>query len=113
MDELDWPWSTLLSLGLAVCELRKALIYNDVLRAGKTPKAGVAGSIPAGRAKTCLFRHSAVSSPRRFPVCSNIPAGWRLSIAWHPIRLSRLSIRFDVRETHLKTLIESVDRNDK
>jgi len=40
---------TLFSLGFAVCELRKALIYKGSWRAGKTPKAGVAGSIPAGR----------------------------------------------------------------
>jgi hypothetical protein len=39
----------LFSLGFAVCELRKALIYKGSWRAGKTPKAGVAGSIPAGR----------------------------------------------------------------
>ena len=41
----------LISLGFAVCELRKALIYKGLWRAVKTPKAGVAGSIPAGRAK--------------------------------------------------------------
>ena len=40
---------TLFSLGFAVCELRKALIYKEMWRASKTPKAGVAGSIPAGR----------------------------------------------------------------
>ena len=40
---------SLFSLGFAVCELRKALIYKDLRRAFKTPKAGVAGSIPAGR----------------------------------------------------------------
>ena len=39
----------LISLGFAVCELRKALIYKGLWRAVKTPKAGVAGSIPAGR----------------------------------------------------------------
>ena len=40
---------TLFSLDFAVCESRKALIYKGMWRAGKTPKAGVAGSIPAGR----------------------------------------------------------------
>jgi len=39
----------LISLGFAVCELRKALIYKGSWCACKTPKAGVAGSIPAGR----------------------------------------------------------------
>jgi len=45
---------TLFSLGFAVCELRKALIYKGIWRAGKTPKAGVAGSIPAGRTKSSM-----------------------------------------------------------
>jgi len=49
LGELDWLSLTLLSLGFAACELRKALIYKAVCWAGKTPKAGVAGSIPAGR----------------------------------------------------------------
>ncbi|WP_221077540.1 hypothetical protein, partial [Burkholderia pseudomallei] len=35
----------------ANCELRKALIYKEMWGVDKTPKAGVAGSIPAGRAK--------------------------------------------------------------
>ena len=47
---VDWPRLTLRSLGFAVCELRKALILKDVWSVRKTPKAGVAGSIPAGRA---------------------------------------------------------------
>jgi hypothetical protein len=38
---------TLFSLDFAVCESRKALIYKGIWRAGKTPKAEVAGSIPA------------------------------------------------------------------
>ena len=48
---MDRPLLTLCSLGFAVCELRKALIYKGMVRVSKTPKAGVAGSIPAGRAK--------------------------------------------------------------
>lgn len=43
LDELDWPWMTLCSLVFAVCELRKALIYKDELRAGKAPKAAPEG----------------------------------------------------------------------
>jgi hypothetical protein len=46
---------TLFSLGFAVCELRKALIYKGSWRGSKTPKAGVAGSIPAGAPKCPLF----------------------------------------------------------
>jgi hypothetical protein len=34
-----------------VCEFRKALIFMEFYIAHKTLKAGVAGSIPAGRAK--------------------------------------------------------------
>jgi hypothetical protein len=56
---------TLFSLGFAVCELRKALIYKGMWRAGKTPKAGVAGSIPAGR--TNCDRGSRESSCFRSP----------------------------------------------
>jgi hypothetical protein len=40
----------LFGLDFAVCELRKALIYKGSWVIPKTPKAGVAGSIPAGRA---------------------------------------------------------------
>jgi hypothetical protein len=40
---------TLRSLDFAVRELRRALIYNGLQIAGKTPKAGVVGSIPTGR----------------------------------------------------------------
>ena len=46
-----WTGFALCSLGFTLCELCKALIYKEVDGAGKTPKAGVAGSIPAGRAK--------------------------------------------------------------
>uniref|UniRef100_UPI001ABA32A6 hypothetical protein n=1 Tax=Burkholderia stagnalis TaxID=1503054 RepID=UPI001ABA32A6 len=42
---------TLISLGFADCESCKALIFKGSRCAGKAPKAGVAGSIPAGRAK--------------------------------------------------------------
>ena len=42
--------AALIDLGFADCELRKGLIYKGSLRVDKTPKAGVAGSIPAGRA---------------------------------------------------------------
>jgi hypothetical protein len=45
----------LLDLDFAVCELRKALIYKGSWVIPKTPKAGVAGSIPAGRAKNQRF----------------------------------------------------------
>ncbi|MBU9608715.1 hypothetical protein [Burkholderia multivorans] len=50
-NEGGWCSLTLCSLGFAVCELHNALILKELLRAGKTPKAGVARSIPAGRAK--------------------------------------------------------------
>jgi len=46
-DEIGWPRSALINLDFAIRELRKALIYKGVLRGGKTPKAGVAGSIPS------------------------------------------------------------------
>ena len=57
----DWSSLALFSLGFVVCELRKALIYKGMWRVFKTPKAGVAGSIPAGRANS----HMAFSG---FPV---------------------------------------------
>ena len=53
LREADWARLTLFNLDLEVCELRKALIYKGTWRAAKTPKAGVAGSIPAGRAIRC------------------------------------------------------------
>jgi|GEM_PF-6076835 len=49
LDEPDLRRLALYSLGFAIRELRRALIYRDFLRTGKSPKAGVAGSIPAGR----------------------------------------------------------------
>jgi len=99
---------TLISLGFADCESCKALIFKGSWCAGKTPKAGVAGSIPAGRAKTCLFRLSAVSphhSHHPFPACSNIPAGYQrggFRSRAHPTRRNLAPVRFDALEARLK-----------
>ncbi|MFM0181779.1 hypothetical protein PQR52_25150 [Paraburkholderia aspalathi] len=90
---------TLFSLGFAVCELRKALIYKMIARAGKTPKAGVAGSIPAGRTNlgryelmACL--HQIWISPHKIPF-QGAPV-LSLNVPLHPL----LSHRFD-RADHL------------
>ncbi|UNY41762.1 hypothetical protein CPT_Milagro_043 [Burkholderia phage Milagro] len=64
----------LICLGFADCELRKALIYKGLWCADKTPKAGVAGSIPAGRAKP-----SKASS--RFVTSSYSPVTVKLQLA--------------------------------
>lgn len=62
---------TLFGLGFAICELRKALIYMGMWRAGKTPKAEVAGLIPADASFGIEFQCLGVSvfrqRPSRFP----------------------------------------------
>jgi hypothetical protein len=66
---------TLISLDFAVCESRKALIYKGSWRAGKTPKAGVAGSIPAGRAiQSSHVRPEKPGTPYRSRVSAKLKA---------------------------------------
>jgi hypothetical protein len=47
---------SLIGLVFAICESCKALIFKGLWRTGKTPKAGVAGSIPAGRTKKAQLK---------------------------------------------------------